>query len=70
MWYQIQTILDEKKMTLRELSQLAGYKNYSTLYMIKQGKVADPSFSTMMRIADALNVSLDDLRPDKGDADA
>ena len=70
MWYPIQKILDEQQMTLRELSQLAGYKNYSTLYMIKQGKVADPSFSTMIRIADALNVSLDDLRPDEGDANA
>jgi len=33
--------------------------------MIRSGGIKDPSFSTMIRIADALGVSLDELRPDK-----
>lgn len=66
MWEKIQIILDRKDMTLRQLSYSAGFRNPSTLYMLKRGKVKDPGFHTMIRIANALGVSLDELKPDEG----
>ena len=60
MWYIIEKIMNKKGYSIRKLSRVAGYKNPTTIYSIK-----DPSFSTMIRIADTLGVSLDELRPDK-----
>jgi transcriptional regulator with XRE-family HTH domain len=57
-------------MSVFELSKLTGYEKTGAIYRLKNGGIKRPSFEMMMRIADALNVSLDDLRPDKGDADA
>ncbi|MCT3147327.1 XRE family transcriptional regulator [Lacticaseibacillus rhamnosus] len=65
MWDSVQKILDGRSISIPELADLAGYNNPSTLYMIRSGGIKDPSFSTMIRIADALGVSLDELRPDK-----
>lgn len=64
-WPNIQKLISKRGLTIREVSRLARYKNPSTIYSMKTGQSKDPSFSTMMRIADALGVSLDDLRPDK-----
>lgn len=65
MWHIIEGLMRAKGYGIRQLSRAAGYKNPTTIYSIKTGQSKDPSFSTMMRIADALGVSLDDLRPDK-----
>ena len=65
MWYIIERFMRVKGYGIRQLSRVAGYKNPTTIYSIKTGKSKDPSFSTMIRIADALGVSLDELRPDK-----
>ncbi|MDE3291510.1 helix-turn-helix transcriptional regulator [Lacticaseibacillus paracasei] len=65
MWHIIKRLMREKGYSIRQLSRIAGYKNPTTIYSIKTGQSKDPSFSTMIRIADALGVSLDELRPDK-----
>jgi len=41
---------------------MAGFKNNSTIYALKNGSIKHPSFKLMERIADALDVSLDDFR--------
>ena len=65
MWHIIERLMREKSYSIRKFSRVAGYKNPTTIYSIKTGQSKDPSFSTMIRIADALGVSLDELRPDK-----
>ena len=65
MWHIIERFMRAKGYGIRKLSRVAGYKNPTTIYSIKTGQSKDPSFSTMIRIADALGVSLDELRPDK-----
>ena len=65
MWHIIERFMRAKGYGIRQLSRVAGYKNPTTIYSIKTGQSKDPSFSTMIRIADALGVSLDELRPDK-----
>ncbi|WP_273958065.1 helix-turn-helix domain-containing protein [Lacticaseibacillus paracasei] len=65
MWHIIKRLMREKGYSIRKLSRVAGYKNPTTIYSIKTGQSKNPSFSTMIRIADALGVSLDELRPDK-----
>lgn len=70
MWHIIERFMRAKGYGIRQLSRVAGYKNPTTIYSIKTGKSKDPSFSTMIRIADALGVSLDELRPDKQEGKA
>lgn len=59
MWEQIQKILDKKKLSILQLSKLTGIPA-STLYNYKQG--FQLTFKNACKIADALKVSLDDLR--------
>ncbi|WP_204122750.1 helix-turn-helix domain-containing protein [Lacticaseibacillus mingshuiensis] len=66
MWNIIQCLMDQRGMGIRGLARKSGYRNPTTIYSIKAGSSKDPTFSTMIRIADALGVSLDDLRPDSG----
>ncbi|WP_179395039.1 helix-turn-helix domain-containing protein [Lacticaseibacillus absianus] len=65
MWCSIKKILERQGIDAAELSKRAGYKNNSTIYAIKSGQNKDPKLSTVIRIADALGVSLDELRPIK-----
>ncbi|WP_415379977.1 helix-turn-helix domain-containing protein [Pediococcus pentosaceus] len=65
MWNKIQRILDEKGITANKLSKLAGFKNNSTIFALKLGQSKKPSFELMERIADALDVSLDEFREHK-----
>ena len=56
MWHIIERLMREKGYSIRKFSRVAGYKNPTTIYSIKTGQSKDPSFSTMIRIADALGV--------------
>lgn len=47
-----------KGMTLRELERATGVSN-AMLSQIEHGKVREPSFTTVVKIADALGVPLD-----------
>ncbi|MGF7437921.1 helix-turn-helix domain-containing protein [Lentilactobacillus senioris] len=62
MWDEIQKILDEKEISIYQLSNLIGFKSNSVLYSFKNGKIKKPSFELMVKIADALDVSLDEFR--------
>lgn len=62
MWSKIQKILNERKITANRLSVLMGSKNNTTIYALKNGEIKKPSFELMEKIADALDVSLDEFR--------
>lgn len=68
LWETIQKYLDKKRWSLSRLSRETGIP-YGTLanYKFRKGQKYDPSFSNACKIADALGVSLDDLREEKDD---
>lgn len=60
LWMEVQKLLNKQKMSVYRLSKLTGIP-LNTLYSYKnQG--AEPSFRNMAKIADALNVGLDEFR--------
>lgn len=63
----LQEKLDEKGKTAYWLAKEAGL-GFGALYPILSGKRTEPTFSTMEKIADALDVSLDEFRS-KGDTE-
>ncbi|MQM78845.1 MULTISPECIES: helix-turn-helix domain-containing protein [Lentilactobacillus] len=62
MWEQIQSILEQKHLTINKLANMMGLKSNSLLYSFKNGKIKKPSFELMEKIADVLNVSMDEFR--------
>lgn len=65
MWEKVEKIIDQKGISLYRLSKLTGIADTTlTNYRVKK---SDPSFSKACKIADALGVSLDDLREEKDD---
>jgi transcriptional regulator with XRE-family HTH domain len=62
MWDRIQLILDQKHLTINKLATLMSLKSNSVLYSFKNGKIKKPSFELMEKIADALNISMDEFR--------
>ena len=58
MWKKLNHILIEKGMTKKELAKKAGISQ-NTIQNIKNSKI---SFQNMEKIADALDVSLDEFR--------
>ena len=62
-WYVVQKYLNDKKWSLRKLSEISGIPD-STLRIYKF-RGSDPSFTNACKIADALDIKLDDLRERK-----
>lgn len=60
LWERIQTQLDKRHVTVYRLSKLTGIPS-NTLYEYKNNSV-QPIFNNMVKIADALDVSLDVFR--------
>ena len=58
-------ICKEKNITGYQLSKMTGISN-SLLYKILREDTADPQISTLIKIADALDVTLDELVGRKG----
>lgn len=61
MWDKIEKLLKDKNMTSYRLAQLSGI-NKATLAHIKSGKVKKPLFETVCKIADALEVDINEFR--------
>lgn len=61
MWYKIEKLLKERNMSTYRLAQLSGI-NKATLAHIKSGKVKKPLFETVCKIADALDVDINEFR--------
>ena len=67
LWELVQKQLDKQSMSIYRLSKLTGILD-NTLYSYSRG-ISKPSFENfenMVKIADALGVSLDEFRGDKG----
>ncbi len=60
MWKKLNHILIEKGMTKKELAEKAGISQ-NTIQNIRNSKI---SFRNMVKIADVLEVSLDEFRKD------
>lgn len=63
MWKKVEKILKEKGMSIYRLSKITGIPD-NTLRNYRS-KHSDPSFTNVCKIADALDISLDDLREKK-----
>jgi len=62
MWNKIEPIIKERGITPHRLSVMMGDRNDSNIYALKNGKIKRPSFDLILRIAKALDVSLDVFR--------
>ena len=61
LWNGINKHLIKNDLTIYELTKKANIAQ-NTLYELKSGRVNDLRFSTVCKIADALNISLDEIR--------
>ncbi|GIC70584.1 helix-turn-helix domain-containing protein [Fructobacillus tropaeoli] len=61
MWEKIEKQLNKKNKTAYWLAKETGLP-YQSIYSIKRNKNQQPSFSYMVKIADALEISLDEFR--------
>lgn len=59
----IDMILEERNMTAYALAKSVGIPT-SHMTKILSGKVTDPRFNLVCRFADALNISIEELRKD------
>ena len=60
----LRAIRQRKRLTLQALAKKAGRMSYTFLSNVETGK-ADPSLSTLRRLAKALDVSVSDLVKDE-----
>lgn len=63
MWLCVERQLVKKKISQSELARRAGV-NRSVISSLKKGQINKPSYSLACKLADALEISLDDLRED------
>lgn len=61
MWEKIEVLLVERKMTKYELAKKAGL-NQNSLIDLKKGRKKSLKFDDVVKIADVLEVSLDEFR--------
>lgn len=64
LWEKIYEKLSEKNWTIYKLALTAGV-DPATIYRLRNGKVNDLYFETVCKIADVLEVSLDEFREEK-----
>lgn len=63
LWSNIEKILKNKELTAKELAIKAKISP-NTLYELKSGRNKDLQFKTICKLADALEISLDEFRKD------
>lgn len=63
MWLCVERQLVKKEISQSELARRAGV-NRSVISSLKKGQINKPSFDLACKLADALEISLDDLRED------
>ncbi|MGT2752588.1 helix-turn-helix domain-containing protein [Streptococcus porcinus] len=61
MWKKIEYFLSKKNMTMYQLSKKAGL-NQNNLIDLKSGRKKSLKFNDVVKIADALGISLDEFR--------
>ncbi|MFL2071182.1 helix-turn-helix domain-containing protein [Marinilactibacillus psychrotolerans] len=68
MWVSVFKKMKEKNISQSELAKRASI-NKTVISALKNGKIKKPSFDLACKIADALEISLDDLRKGKDNAE-
>ena len=63
LWGNIEKIIQNNELTAKELAIKANISP-NTLYELKSGRNKDLQFKTICKIADALDISLDEFRKD------
>ena len=61
MWKKLKKMLDDKQITTYQLSKLTGISEQS-FSKLRNGLSKELSFGSMVKIADALDISLDEFR--------
>lgn len=61
MWEKIERFLTKKNMTMYQLSKKSGL-NQNSLIDLKSGRKKSLKFDDVVKIADALDISLDEFR--------
>ncbi|ADH03073.1 gp51 [Brochothrix phage NF5] len=61
MWHKIEKILIEKGMSQATLAKKAGIRS-GDVTDLKKGRIKKPSFDLVCKLADALEITLEDLR--------
>lgn len=56
----IKKLRKERKLTLRELASLSGL-TFGVIGHIERGVITDPHISTVIKLARAFNISIDEL---------
>ncbi|WP_430606447.1 hypothetical protein IGJ55_002121 [Enterococcus sp. AZ170] len=64
MWESVEKIITEKNITQYELSKKMKV-SVSVITELKKGRIKKPSFELACKIADALEISLDQLRKEQ-----
>ncbi|EGO7766397.1 helix-turn-helix transcriptional regulator [Enterococcus faecalis] len=64
MWKKIEEIMQEKEMSQYKLAKKMNVHS-SVITELKKGRIEKPSFELACKFADALGISVDDLRNDK-----
>lgn len=61
LWERIEKLLEERKMTRYALAKKT-HVSYSVIHALGSGKIKKPSFELVCKIADALEVDINELR--------
>lgn len=61
LWLRLNKMLEERNMSQRELSRRAGIGK-STIPEIKRGNIKKPSFELICKLADGLEVDINEFR--------
>lgn len=61
MWEKVEKILGDKKINQESLAKKAGIRS-GVISDLKMGRIKKPSFELACKLADALEVSVDNLR--------
>ncbi len=64
MWKKIEEIMQEKEMSQYKLAKKMKVHGF-VITELKKGRIKKPSFELACKLADALGISVDDLRDDK-----
>lgn len=61
MWKSVYKLMEDRNLNQNQLANKAGVNN-TVISALKNGKINKPSFELACKLADALEVSLDELR--------
>lgn len=64
MWPKIERLMNERNLNQERLAKKIGIHS-GTISDLKKGRIKKPSFELMQKIADALEVSLDEFREER-----